>query len=186
MGGALMNSGVGGLPYSHKSMPLWMRRQAGLSQDRAAQSGGVTSRAALRGMEAAVISVGQLPTHERLSCNQKQFVAVLSTSKGTHMNIIKGKMRILFFVGGLAMLLVFSAQARPFIQAVSAFGTGTDADQNTARNYAKEDAEGKLFCAGTLQNIRTVISGCVDSGSNDSGHNWVCMANATAQCVIGQ
>jgi hypothetical protein len=102
------------------------------------------------------------------------------------MNIIKGMKRTLFFVGGLTMLVVLTAQARPYIQSITAFGSGSDSDQSTARSYAKENAESSLVCMGTLQNVRSVVTGCVDAGSNDSGHSWTCMASATAQCVIGQ
>ncbi len=91
----------------------------------------------------------------------------------------------LVVLAALAVAAVFSVEARPFIQQISAVGTGTDPDQGSARNYAKENAESSLFCAGSLQNVRSVVSGCINSGSNDSP-SWICTASARAECVIGR
>jgi hypothetical protein len=76
-------------------------------------------------------------------------------------------------------------QARPVVSAILGFGTGTDPDQNNARSYAKDDAESKLTCVGTVENTRTVITGCQNSGTQDAP-NWTCTATSTARCLMGQ
>ncbi len=75
--------------------------------------------------------------------------------------------------------------ARTAVLAIVAFGTGTDPDQNNARSYAKDDAESKLTCVGTVENTRTVVNGCQNTGTPDVPV-WTCTATSTARCVMGR
>jgi hypothetical protein len=63
----------------------------------------------------------------------------------------------------------------------TAVGSGTGADQGSATDAAKSNAEGMLVCAGTLEGVHSNSTGCVQSGDTA----YVCSAIAMATCVIG-
>jgi len=94
------------------------------------------------------------------------------------------KILSVMFVAILLLVTYEIVGAKQVTLKVFSLGTGNDSDQNNARSYAKEDAESKIICVGDLQGVRTVISGCSNSGDNDS-QNWTCLATSTAQCVMG-
>lgn len=88
------------------------------------------------------------------------------------------------FVIGVSLLPVVSAQAAPARIPVTAFGSGSDSDQSSAKSDAKDNAESMLVCTGSLENIQTFSSGCIKTGSDDSPQ-YTCAATAKATCVIG-
>jgi hypothetical protein len=75
-------------------------------------------------------------------------------------------------------------EARPTRVAVMNLGTATDSDRESAKNEALDRAEGGLICAGQVENLRKVSTGCIKTGDGENAQ-YVCTATATATCVIG-
>lgn len=84
---------------------------------------------------------------------------------------------------GSILFVAGVAQARqPVKLGAFGMGTGTDEDRETARSLAKDDAESKIICTGRLENLRVTVN-CSKLGDGESA-TWMCMANATATCII--
>ena len=83
-------------------------------------------------------------------------------------------------VFGLTGSLALSAEAKPLRVPVTNIASGTNTDQNIASESAKGSAEAGLICAGTLEGVRTNLTGCIQAGDS-----YVCTAVSAATCVIG-
>lgn len=69
----------------------------------------------------------------------------------------------------------------PMRVAVFAIGSGTGSDQGSATQTAMADAQGKLVCVGSLENVQTHGTGCVQTGDS----SYVCTAVSNATCILG-
>jgi hypothetical protein len=85
---------------------------------------------------------------------------------------------------GTIALPIPSADAKPLRIPVMAMGVGNGPDRESAKSDAADNARAQLLCAGTLEGVHVVPTGCVKLGS-DKDASYSCTAAAKATCVLG-